>query len=98
MFYYLVIATIVTSKIVDNTVVTTMIKNWPDAIRCGDSVFMLHAVNVMPESFSLYKQVFSVDDSSGDDNSVAFNAVDGTYNSRHGNYGSSDGCLGKSIS
>ena len=56
-----------------------MIKNWPDAIRCGDSVFMLLAVNVMPESVSLYKQV-----NSGNDSRVAFNAVDGTYNSSTG--------------
>ena len=77
-----------TSKIADNTGVTTMIKNWPDAIRCGDSVFMLHAANVMPESVSLYIQWFG-----GDYSRVAFNAVDGTYNSRQGYTGPSDGCV-----
>ena len=76
---------------------TTMISNWPDAIRCGDgtrdsgAVFMLHAAGSNTGDISWYVQVFS-----GEYRYVNFKS-DGSYNTKGGYDGSSRGCLGQSI-
>ena len=73
---------------------STMIQNWPDALRCGidttpGAVFLLHGA--VTNGGAYYVQVFP-----NEYRYVIFNG-DGTCNSKAGHDDSSRGCLGQSI-
>ena len=86
---------LLTSKTQDSTGATSIVPNWPDAIRCstdgssGGAIFIIHGSSSVPGSLSVYHQIFS-----GEGRYVIFNS-DGTYNSSAG--ANSQGCLGQSI-
>jgi hypothetical protein len=62
----------------------SMEENWPDAIKCGNAVFIQHGAG---STGAMYNQVFA-----NEVRNVEFN-FDGSYKSRVGHDGSSKGCL-----
>lgn len=87
----------VSSEIQSNSCATSMIANWPDAIRCGEgptpgAIFILHGASSSTGQISWYSQVYSLYY-----RYVNFNA-DGSYNAAGGDSTTSfAGCEDKTI-
>jgi hypothetical protein len=88
----------VTSKLQDATGQTSILPNWPDAIRCssdisgnGGNIFFIHGVSSTPGFISHYVQ-----NSVGIPSDIVFNP-DGSYNSGSGYDLAKKDCIGKSI-
>jgi hypothetical protein len=83
----------VTSKLADNDGVSTMVKGWPDALRCGAGT----SPGAILISQDVYTGAWYAQVDPRQDSNVIFNS-DKNYYSKRGHDDSTRGCLGQSIS
>ena len=66
--------------------------NWTDIIKCGESLLFLHAANPLSSWLRYYVQIYTFEFIY-----ILFENLNGNFNSRGGNDGTTTSCNGKNL-